>query len=112
MKNLIGVLCLIFSTNAFAVFHCVVDVKRVLIYSTGIINVLHTGHDSYTNICNLKSTWKEVDQITCAMWTGLLQNSQVNNQKVIFYYSGEGSCAALPTYGATPAPVYIGTVKP
>lgn len=111
MKKLIGVIVFLFSANSFADFHCTVDVKKVLIYSSGTINVLHTGRNDYTNICNLKTTWKDVDQITCAMWTGLLQNSQVNDQKVIFYYKGEGSCEALPTYSNTPAPLYVGSVK-
>ena len=114
MKNIyrfILFICLFISTNVLASFHCTVDVQRVLVYATGGINILHTGRGDYTNICNLNSTWKGVEPLTCAMWTSLLQNSQVNAQKVIFYYPGDGSCKELATYGNTPAPVYIGTIK-
>lgn len=100
-----------FSTNVLASFHCTVDVQRVLVYATGGINILHTGRDDFTNICNLNSDWKGVKPLTCAMWTSLLQNAQVNEQKVIFYYPDEGSCKELATYSSTPAPVYIGTIK-
>jgi hypothetical protein len=40
----------------------------------------------------------------------MLQNIKKAGGKAIFYYPGEGTCATLPTYGGTPAPVYIGDV--
>ena len=111
MKKLIVLLCCLSVSTAFADFHCVVNVNRVLVYGDGSINVLHDGRNDFTFICNLRGTWKGIDTVTCAMWASLLQNTQNNEVKAIFYYDGTGSCAALPTYGASPAPVYIGTVK-
>lgn len=99
------------SFSAKATFNCSVDVNRVLVYGNGGINILHSGRNDYTVICNLNTDWKGVKPVTCAMWVGLLQNAQVNNKKVIFYYNGEGTCGTLPTYGNTPAPVYIGLIK-
>ena len=110
-KLLATLLILLTPFAAKATFHCSVDVNRVLVYGTGGINILHSGRNDYTNICNLNTTWKGVEPVTCAMWVGLLQNAQVNNKKVIFYYNGEGTCNTLPTYGNTPAPVYIGLIK-
>ena len=111
MKRTIAMLTLLMSSMSFATFNCVVDVKRVLVYGNGAINVLHSGRNDYTYICDLQGDWKGVDTVTCAMWTSMLQNLQVNNRKAIFYYNGEGSCANLPTYGSTPAPVYIGSTE-
>ena len=110
-KLLATLLILLTPFAAKATFHCSVDVNRVLVYGTGGINILHSGRNDYTNICNLNTTWKGGEPVTCAMWVGLLQNAQVNNKKVIFYYNGEGTCNTLPTYGNTPAPVYIGLIK-
>lgn len=110
MKKLILLSILFFSTNVFAGFHCEVDVKRVLVYGNGIVNVIHTGREGYTHICNLKTERLDVDIVTCAMWTSLLQNTIVNDKQAVFYYDGEGSCATLPTYASSPAPTYIGII--
>lgn len=98
------------STNAIAAFECDVDVKRVLVYSDGSVNILHNGRNDYTYICDLDGDWKGVSTVTCAMWTSMLQSTQSNDKSATFYYSGNGSCATLATYGGSPAPVYIGSV--
>ena len=103
-------LSVMFSNSANAAFHCSVDINRVLVYGNGMINILHSGRNDFTNICSLNSEWKGVSVTTCAMWTAMLQNIKKNNGKAIFYYGGEGTCAALPTYGSTPAAVYIGDI--
>jgi hypothetical protein len=110
MKKIILILGLIVSTNVIAAFECSVDVKRVLVYADGTVNILHSGRNDYTVICDLDGDRKGVSTVTCAMWTSLLQSTQNNNKNATFYYSGEGSCATLATYGSSPAPVYIGSV--
>jgi hypothetical protein len=109
--KLITFLVMALPLQTFAAFNCVVDVSRVLIYADGSVNILHTGRNNYTYICNLKTERQGVSITTCAMWTSTLQNTQNNAVKAIFYYGGSGSCSTLPLYGATPAPIYIGTVK-
>ncbi|GAB6263622.1 hypothetical protein PSSHI_38660 [Photobacterium sp. R1] len=52
-----------------------------------------------------------IDTVTCSLWEGMLQRTQNNNKKAIFYYDGQGSCASLGTYGNAPAPVYIGSIE-
>lgn len=99
------------SSSLYASFHCEVTVNRVLVYGNGDINVLHSGRNDFTYICNSKGTWKGIDTVTCALWVSMLQSTQNNSKKAIFYYPGEGSCSTLPTYGNAPAPAYIGTVK-
>jgi hypothetical protein len=101
---------LFISASSQAAFHCTVDVKKVLVYNSGTINVLHSGRNDYTVICNLKTEAKGVSIPTCAMWTSMLQNIKKAKAKAIFYYPGEGTCASLPTYGNAPIPVYIGDV--
>jgi len=101
---------LLFSTNALASFSCNATINRVLVYGDGSVNILHSGRGDYTNICNTKGTWKGIDTVTCSLWVGILQSLQNNSKQAIFYYSGEGACATLPTYGNAPAPVYIGSI--
>ncbi len=109
--KLLTCLALAMPIQALAAFNCEVDVSRVLIYRDGSVNILHTGRNSYTVICNMKTERQGVSIPTCAMWASMLQNVQNNDVKAIFYYDGSGTCSTLPIYGATPAPVYIGTVK-
>lgn len=104
-------LALLASQYSSANFECQVDLHRVLVYQNGSVNVLHTGRGDYTQICNLKGNWKNIDTVTCSMWTSMLQNLQNNNKKAEFYYNGSGSCSTLPTYTDSPAPKYIGSVK-
>lgn len=112
MKNKITLLMslLLLSMPSQAAFHCTVDVVRVLVYAGGNVNVLHSGRDDYTVICNLNSPQNGVAVTTCAMWTSMLQNIKKANGKAIFYYSGTGTCADIATYGSAPTPVYIGDV--
>jgi hypothetical protein len=74
---------LFISASTQAAFHCTVDVNKVLVYNNGAINVMHSGRNDYTLICNLKIEAKGVSIPTCA---------------------------SLPTYGNAPIPVYIGDV--
>ncbi len=111
MKKIITLFCMLVSTSALGAFDCAVDVNRVLIYADGSVNILHSGRNDYTYICNVKGTWKGIDTVTCALWTSMLQNTQNNANKATFYYGGTGSCETLATYGSTPAPVYIGSIK-
>ena len=101
---------LLVSTASRADFHCTVDVKKVLIYNNGEINILHAGRNDYTVICNLKNELNGVSVTTCAMWTSMLQSIKKAKSKAIFYYPGDGTCASIATYRAAPTPVYIGDV--
>ena len=44
---------LFISASSQAAFNCTVDVKKVLVYNSGTINVLHSGRNDYTVICNM-----------------------------------------------------------
>lgn len=111
MKYCFFVLGFLYASIASASFSCEVMVKRVLVYGDGTVSVLHDGRNDYTYICNSKGTWKDIDTVTCALWSSMLQSAQNNGRKVVFYYYGDGSCSVLPTYGGSLAPVYIGTIS-
>ncbi|MBV7262272.1 hypothetical protein KCG43_09705 [Photobacterium sp. WH24] len=111
LKKMVAVLSLVFSTTALAEFSCEVEVNRVLVYANGSVNVLHSGRNEYTYICNLNTARQGVGITTCAMWTSMLQNIQKSYAKAIFYYPGSGDCSTLATYGSAPVPVYIGSIK-
>ncbi|WP_298771326.1 hypothetical protein [uncultured Shewanella sp.] len=103
-------LSVLFSAASFAAFHCVVSLERILVYKDGKVNVWHSGRGDYTDICNLKTEKNGVSIATCAMWTSMLQSIKKDKGQAIFYYEGEGSCATLPIYAASPTPVYIGVL--
>ena len=111
-----SVLISMFQIAAFADpvnFTCQVNVNRVLVYGDGSVNVLTSGRNDYTYICSLKNERQGVNVATCAMWVSILQNVQNQNAQAFFYYSTDKatSCQNLPTYGNSPAPVYITMVK-
>ena len=82
--------------------------REVLVYSNGSVNVLHSGREDFTVICNLNTNYGEATPTTCAMWTAMLQSIKKKNGNANFYFNGEGSCATMGTYGSAPVPVYIG----
>jgi hypothetical protein len=98
--------------HAFAAYECYVQVANVLIYRDGGVNVLHSGRGDYTVICNLNGAYGGVSPTTCAMWTGMLQLIKKKGGTANFYFEGEGTCAAMSTYGNAPIPIYIGDVTP
>jgi hypothetical protein len=112
MKRFLHILAIaLLPLPALADFQCDAQVKNVLIYSDGSVNVKHSVRNDYTMICNLKIERLGVSTETCSMWTAMLLNFQKNASLAQFYYSGTGSCATLPVYSYSPAPLYIGGVE-
>ena len=96
------------ASSANAAFDCSVKVRAVLIYNDGAVNVMHTGRNDYTTVCNMNQTWKGVSPATCTMWAASLQQIKRVDGNATFYYAESGSCATLPTYQNAYAPIYIG----
>jgi hypothetical protein len=105
-------MCSVFPLTAQAAFECDVKVLRVLVYSSGAVNVLHSGRNDYTVICYLDTTSGGVAPTTCAMWTAMLQAIKRKSGTATFYYPTDGTCATMGTYGSAPVPSYIGDVTP
>lgn len=113
MKRVLAALAIAtLPVHSFAAFDCTASVKNVLVYSSGMVNVFHTGRNDYTMVCSMNGDFKGVSSTTCAAWVGMLQAIKRKNGVANFYYADSGSCATLPTYGNSPAPVYIGDVTP
>lgn len=90
---------------------CNGSVTGLLIYQNGIVNLATTYRSGYTNICNLKSTRKGVDPLTCAMWISVIESARKQNQNIHVYYKDDGtfsSCATIPWNNDSPGPWYIG----
>ena len=96
--------------SSLAAYQCDVQVIKVLVYSNGMVNVLHSGRNDYTVICSLNSNSGEVSPTTCAMWTAMLQSIKKKSGVATFYFNGNGTCATMNTYDSAPVPVYIGDV--
>jgi len=93
---------------AHADYSCSVKITAILVYADGTVSVNHTGRNDYTNICNINQAWQSVSPNVCATWTATLNQIKRINGNATFYYSGTSNCAALPTYGNSIAPVYVG----
>lgn len=113
MKRLVQMLAIaLLPLPALADFQCDAQVDNVLIYSDGSVNVKQSVRNDYTMICNLKTERLGVSTETCSIWAAMLLNFKNTGSQAQFYYSGTGSCATLPTYTYSPAPLYIGGVDP
>ncbi|MDE1265403.1 hypothetical protein [Vibrio aestuarianus] len=64
MKKLLLALLLV-SPSALADISCYGEVKNVLQYANGSVNVLTTYRNQYTYICNIKNDWKGVSPQAC-----------------------------------------------
>lgn len=112
-KLLVGAVFMGAFAPASAAVICDANITSVLFYSSGAVNIKHTGAPNYTVVCNLKNEWKGVSIPTCAMWASTLQNAKKDSKKLRFYYSDSStysSCSELPTYSNAPVPVYIGDI--
>jgi hypothetical protein len=113
VKKIILLLVLsLVSPYSSAAFDCNVSIRNVLIYTDGSVNILHSGRGDYTVICNLNAERQGVSPAVCGMWTGMLQLIKRKGGQANFYFDGTGTCAELPVYAGSPAPVYIGDVTP
>src|SRR5262245_18867613 len=112
MRTVLFMLAILLPAQSFADFTCNTQVRDVLVYADGSVNVRHSGRNDFTYICNLQTPRLGVGASTCAMWTSLLLNVKKNGGTAQFWYLGTGSCATLPTYVNSPAPHYVGDATP
>ena len=94
--------------SSFANFDCSTKILHVLVYADGSVNMFTAVRNDYTYVCNIETPRLGIQTTTCAIWTAALFEARKNNSNIALYYSGDGSCATLPTYSNSPAPVYLG----
>lgn len=104
-------ICLIgVSQPALAVnLWCTGTISRVYVDSGARVFVKASYHPSYTQICDLDTTWKGVNPDTCKAWFAMVQGAYHAQTSVIIFYSGlsEASCDEIPTYGGAHGPGYV-----
>lgn len=101
-----------YSIWAVAQVDCVGKVKHLLIYADGTVNVMNSFRNDFTVVCNLNSTYAAVSPTVCASWVALLAHIKKKDGSAVHYYPSGTVCNAVPTYGDSPVPGYIGDLTP
>lgn len=113
MKNLIT-LALIFMLlpwqSASAVsLSCEGTVRQIYVAVNSRVFVQGSWHTDWTMICDLDDTWNGVTGELCKTWFAMALTAYQAKSNVMVRYDNLQStdCAALPTYGNSPAPLYF-----
>lgn len=99
-------LLLMASMQAQAAIECIGKVQKVLLYADGTLNLLGSWRGDFTVLCNTNGG--TVSTEVCMGWFALLTKAKADNADVTVYYNTTYACNNLPTYGDSPAPVYVG----
>ncbi|MBM0106554.1 hypothetical protein JM946_17635 [Steroidobacter sp. S1-65] len=102
----VGALCT--AQQAQAAVDCVGKVAKVLLYSDGTVNIVGQWRGDYTFVCSTSGSFGTVSAEVCLSWYATLMKAKADNLDVTVYYNTNTACSALPTYGNSPVPVYIG----
>lgn len=109
MKKLLIAIGLLMSGPVLADISCTGQVKNVLQYANGTINVFTSYRGDYTVMCSVKDHWKGVSPESCKGMLSVLLTAQSTGKRIATYYSGnQYTCQTLPHYGSAPGPVYVG----
>lgn len=98
---------------AFADIHCAGQVRDVLLYANGTVNLRGLWRNDYTYLCSTTGTWGNVPTEVCLSWYATAAKAVADGKELVVWYSGNAhTCANLPTYGASPQPTYVGIRAP
>lgn len=88
---------------------CSGTVANVLMYKNGQLMVVPSFRNDYLTVCNVQSTWNEVDSTVCWGWYSTLMAAKKAGKTVTIFYSDPAAtaCSTLATYGSSPAPAYV-----
>lgn len=95
------------AASASATIFCSSNVKDVFVRDDGSVTFWMTDYFKFIQVCNLNTPWKGVSVNTCFSWFSSLSNAVTHAKVVSLPYDGVASCAALPSYGDAPAPLYV-----
>jgi hypothetical protein len=98
---------------AHADLYCTGKITSVLMYNDGSVMVVGSWRNDLTKLCNTQDG--TVPTEVCVSWYAAALKARTENSTVSVYYYGPSgspaaSCAALPTYGATPLTAYFGVI--
>lgn len=105
---LVAVSALCAGPQAHAAVDCVGTVAKVLLYADGTVNIVGSWRGDYTFVCSTSGSFGAVPAEVCLTWYATLMKAKTDNLNVTIYYNTNTACAALPTYGSSPVPVYLG----
>ena len=102
------------SFQAAADLNCNGKVGDVLLYSDGTVNIRSDWRGDFTYICSTSGSWApNITTEVCLAWYATLVKAQASGLRVSVYYGGNpGTCSTLPSYSASPTPIYIGLLPP
>ncbi len=85
---------------------CTGKVTGMIVDKNGDVTINGTYRNNWTKICNLNGTWGGIGTVTCTMWVKLLDDAYKYDTSITIKYIS-GSCANLPTWGGSLAPIYV-----
>lgn len=98
---------------AHADAYCAGLTYEALTYGNGDVMILPAWRGDWIVICNVNTPRNNVSPSTCFSWFSAINSSIIYNKSVGYYFAGidPSACTTLPTYGNTPAPVYVRLTK-
>jgi|GEM_PF-1320431 len=99
----------ILSGSAQNIVACQGKVSQALTYRDGRVMIYGSWRNDWTQICNVKTVWKDVSTEACWNWFALVNEAFSKGDDILVYYSNvpDGmTCETLPTYGSSLSPVY------
>lgn len=95
-------------STAYAAIYCLGVPSGVYTQNDGSVVIQGPWRNDWTQICNIKTTWKNVDPVICLGWFSEVANAVTQQKPVTIYYSEAGmACETIPTYWSSPAPYYV-----
>lgn len=73
----------------------------------GDVYIIGSWHSTYTQVCNLTTTWKGVTPDICMAMMAKFDAAASLNKTVLLSYPNEATCAGIPTYSSSPAPNFV-----
>ena len=94
-----------------AATHCTGNVQDALLYADGTVNIRTSWRGDFTVLCNTNGTHGNVPAEVCLSWYAIAAKAAADNAFLTVYYAENLTCAALPTYAASPVPIYVGVTR-
>ena len=88
---------------------CAGKVSNIYVDNANYLTVLGAWRGDYTVLCNIRTTWKGIDPMTCLSWMGIAMTATSKQQGVTVYYADPAAvaCNTLATYANSSPPIYV-----
>lgn len=92
---------------ASANYACAGKVGSTYVSDVGNVYLAGDWRGTYTQVCNISQEWHNIPPEVCATWIAKIDAAVSLGRTLQVYYRGDGDCASLPHYNASPPPYYI-----